>query len=252
VRRVPNLTLRREDGRVVAEHVTVADSAGRRLRGLLGKRDLLSGHGVLLRPAWSIHTAFMRFPIDVVFLDADQVVIKIVPNLQSFKTASCRGAREVIELRAGEAERRGLALGDRVAWAARVADEGAVGAPVVELSPERRGVVVLASEDQRYVKLVRFLLDGKGIDVVASVPPQGAAEAAGGEAADVVVIDAGAVGEGLRLANVTRARRPETTVVLVNDEPPVEPPTGMRFYAKWDDTEGVVAAIEDALEQKAV
>ena len=46
----------------------------RRLRGLLGKGDLPSGHGILLRPAWSIHTAFMRFPIDVVFLDADQVV----------------------------------------------------------------------------------------------------------------------------------------------------------------------------------
>jgi uncharacterized membrane protein (UPF0127 family) len=119
VRPVPNLTLRREDGRVVAESVTVADSTGRRLRGLLGKRDLPAGQGVLLRPAWSIHTAFMRFPIDVVFLDADQIVVKIVPSLQSFKTASCRGAREVVELRAGECERRGLALGDRVAWAAR-------------------------------------------------------------------------------------------------------------------------------------
>src|ERR1044072_1070957 len=108
MRTVPTLTLRREDGRVVAESVTVADSTGRRLRGLLGKRDLPSGHGVLLRPAWSIHTASMRFPIGVVFLDADQVVVKIVPNLQSFKTASCRGAREIVELRAGEAERRGL------------------------------------------------------------------------------------------------------------------------------------------------
>jgi uncharacterized membrane protein (UPF0127 family) len=252
VRPVPNLTLRREDGRVVAESVTVADSTGRRLRGLLGRRDLPAGHGVLLRPAWSIHTAFMRFPIDVVFLDADQVVVKIVPNLPAFKTASCRGAREIIELRAGECERRGLALGDRVAWAARAADDGApAGASVVELSPERRGAVVLASEDQRYLKLVRFLLDGKGIDVVATVPPQGAAEAVGGEAADVVVIDAGGVGEGLRLANVTRARRPETTVVLVDDEPPEQAPTGMHFYAKWDDTEGVVAAIEHALEQKA-
>jgi hypothetical protein len=55
----------------------------------------------------------------------------------------------------------------------------------------------------------------------------------------------------LRLANVTRARRPETTIVLVGDEPSSEPQTGLRFYAKWDDTEGVVAAIEDALEQKA-
>ena len=251
MRKVPNLTLRREDGRVVAESVVVADSTGRRLRGLLGKKELPSGHAVLLRPAWSIHTAFMRFPIDVVFLDADQIVIKIVPNLPSFKTASCRGAREVVELRAGECERRGLALGDRVAWAARAADEAAP-IPVADLEGERRGAVVLASTDQRYLKLVRFLLDGKGIGVVASVPPQGAAEAAGGEAADVVVIDAGAVTEGLRLANVTRARRPEATVVLVGEDAAERGPAGMRVYEKWDDTEGVVAAIEDAIERKAV
>ena len=251
MRKVPNLTLRREDGRVVAESVVVADSTGRRLRGLLGKKELPSGHAVLLRPAWSIHTAFMRFPIDVVFLDADQIVVKIVPNLPSFKTASCGGAREVVELRAGECERRGLALGDRVAWAARAADEAAP-IPVADLEGERRGAVVLASTDQRYLKLVRFLLDGKGIGVVASVPPQGAAEAAGGEAADVVVIDAGGMTEGLRLANVTRARRPEATVVLVGEDAADRAPAGMRVYEKWDDTEGVVAAIEDAIERKAV
>jgi uncharacterized membrane protein (UPF0127 family) len=251
MRRVPTLTLRREDGRVVAESVTVADSTGRRLRGLLGKGDLPAGQGVLLRPAWSIHTAFMRFPIDVIFLDADQIVIKIVPNLAPFKTASCRGAREVVELRAGECERRGLALGDRVAWAARAADEGSPLA-VADLEGARRGAVVLASTDQRYVKLVRFLLDGKGIGVVASVPPQRAADAAGGESADVVVIDAGPVTEGLRFASITRARRPEATVVLVGENAPENAPAGMRVYDKWDDSDGVVTAIENALQSKAV
>jgi uncharacterized protein len=252
VRPVPNLTLRREDGRVVAESVIVADSTMRRLRGLLGKGDLPSGHGILLRPAWSIHTAFMRFPIDVVFLDADQVVIKIVPRLPPFKTASCRGAREVVELRSGECDRRGLSLGDRVAWAARATVDDVPTRGGVELPIERRGSVVLASKDQRYLKLVRFLLDGKGIDVVASVPPSGAADAAGGESADVVVIDAGdAVTEGLRLANVTRARRPEATVLVVSEHAEERSPVGMRIYEKWDETEGVVAAVESALARKA-
>lgn len=246
MRPVPTLTLRREDGRVVAESVTVADSTGRRLRGLLGKRDLPSGHGVLLRPAWSIHTAFMRFAIDVVFLDADQIVIKIVPSLTPFKTASCRGAREVVELRAGECERRGLALGDRVAWAARAADEAAPLA-VADLEGERRGAVVLASSDQRYVKLVRFLLDGKGIGVIASVSPDAAADAVGGGPADVVVIDAGGVTEGLRIANVTRARRPETAVVLVGENAADRAPAGMQIYEKWEDTDGVIAAITEAV-----
>ena len=252
MRPVPNLTLRREDGRVVAESVVVADSTMRRLRGLLGKGDLPSGQGILLRPAWSIHTAFMRFPIDVVFLDADQVVVKIVPRLSSFKTASCRGAREVIELRAGECDRRGLSLGDRVAWAARANVVEVPAGPGAELAVDRRGSVVLASKDQRYLKLVRFLLDGKGIDVVASVPPSGAADAAGGESADVVVIDTGdMLTEGLRLANVTRARRPEATVVLVGERAEERSPVGMRVYEKWDETEGVVAAVESALARKA-
>ena len=70
------LTLRREDGRIVCERVVVADRAHRRMRGLLGRKYLRQGEGMVLRPGWSIHTAFMRFPIDVVFLDADQVVIR--------------------------------------------------------------------------------------------------------------------------------------------------------------------------------
>src|SRR4029078_8757046 len=163
MRKVPNLTLRREDGRVVAESVVVADSTGRRLRGRLGKKDLPSGHGVLLRPAWSIHTAFMRFPIDVVFLDADQIVVKIVPSLHAFKTASCRGARGVVELRAGECERRGLALGDRVAWAARAADEAAPAVAVGDLEGERGGGVVPASVDQRSGQLSRLLRSRQGM-----------------------------------------------------------------------------------------
>ena len=75
---------------------------------------------------------------------------------------------------------------------------------------------------------------------------------AGGEQADVVVIDAGPVTEGLRLANITRARRPETTVVLVGEDAADRSPEGMRIYEKWDDTDGLVAAIEAALERKAV
>ncbi len=79
----------------------------------------------MLRPSFSIHTAFMRFAIDVVFLDHDQTVIRIDPGLRPFHTASCRGAREVVELAAGECARRGLEVGDRIAWAPRgVFDEG--------------------------------------------------------------------------------------------------------------------------------
>ena len=109
------LTLRREDGRIVCERVVVADRAHRRMRGLLGRKYLRQGEGMVLRPGWSIHTAFMRFPIDAVFLDADQVVIRVEHEVGPWRTVSCRGAREVVEMAAGECRRRGLEVGDRVA-----------------------------------------------------------------------------------------------------------------------------------------
>ena len=49
--------------------------------GLLGHASLPRGEGLLLAPAWSIHTWFMRFPIDVVFLDADGRVLRVFPEL---------------------------------------------------------------------------------------------------------------------------------------------------------------------------
>ena len=109
-----SVRLTREDGRVVCEHLLVAARPLRRMRGLLGRRDLPGGEGILLRPAASIHTFFMRFPIDAVFLDRSSVVVAIEPDLRPWRVAGCRGARAVVELRAGEAARRGLALGERL------------------------------------------------------------------------------------------------------------------------------------------
>jgi hypothetical protein len=66
---------------------------------------------MLLRPASSIHTAFMRFAIDAVFLDREDRVLKVAADVAPWRMAACRGARAVLELPAGEAERRGLRPG---------------------------------------------------------------------------------------------------------------------------------------------
>lgn len=107
-------TLRRADGSVVCERLMLADSAPARLRGLLGRRSLPAGEGLLLRPAGSIHTAFMRFPIDAVFLDRGLTVLAVARRLPPWRVAARRGARAVLELAAGEAERAGLEPGDRL------------------------------------------------------------------------------------------------------------------------------------------
>jgi uncharacterized membrane protein (UPF0127 family) len=107
--------LTRQDGRVVCEQLLVATRPFRRMRGLLGRRSLPNGEGILLRPAGSIHTFFMRFAIDAVFLDRELLVVGIEPELRPWRTAGRRGAKSVVELAAGECARSGLAIGDRLA-----------------------------------------------------------------------------------------------------------------------------------------
>jgi hypothetical protein len=85
------------------------------MRGLLGRRSLDSDEGILLRPAGSVHTFFMRFAIDVLFLDRELVVVGIEPELRPWRTAARRGAKSVVELAAGECARRGVVVGDRLA-----------------------------------------------------------------------------------------------------------------------------------------
>ena len=102
----------------MCERCTLADSPLTRLRGLLGRDGLDAGEGLLLQPASSVHTFFMRFPIDVVFLDRSLVVLGIHDGVDPWRTASQRGAKAVLELPAGESSRHGLAVGDQLTLAA--------------------------------------------------------------------------------------------------------------------------------------
>ena len=108
------MAVRKRDGGVVCERCTLAATPLARMRGLLGRRSLPRGEGVLLRPAGSVHTAFMRFAIDVVFVDRDLVVRCVVSDLPPWRTAGARRARAALELAAGEAARRGIEPGDRL------------------------------------------------------------------------------------------------------------------------------------------
>ena len=106
------MTLTTTTGLVLCERCTVADTPLSRLRGLLGRSDLARDEGLLIRPASSIHMAFMRFPIDVLFVAADGEVLRVAEHLRPWRAASRRGARYVVELAAGECSRRGVVVGD--------------------------------------------------------------------------------------------------------------------------------------------
>jgi uncharacterized membrane protein (UPF0127 family) len=113
------VALARTDGSTICERCVVADRMLPRMRGLLGKRGLPPGEGLLIRPARSIHTFFMRFAIDAVFLAGDGRVLKVAENVKPWRARSCRKAYAVLELPAGEAGRRGISADDWLVVTAR-------------------------------------------------------------------------------------------------------------------------------------
>jgi uncharacterized protein len=112
---VKQFRLETGDGRTVCERCVRAESPLRRMRGLLGRRSLPADEGILLRPAGSVHTAFMRFPIDVVFVDGDGHVLRVAEAVPPWRTAGARGANAVVELAAGAAAAAGLRAGQTLA-----------------------------------------------------------------------------------------------------------------------------------------
>jgi uncharacterized membrane protein (UPF0127 family) len=105
-----HVDLTRADGGFVCR-ARVATSFATRLRGLMGVAELPPESGLLLPRTRSVHTHFMRFPIDVVFLDDERRILAIRPALRPWRFASAKGASSVLELAAGECERLGLAEG---------------------------------------------------------------------------------------------------------------------------------------------
>jgi uncharacterized membrane protein (UPF0127 family) len=119
-------SMRNERGDVVCNRCFIADRPLSRLRGLLGRDELAADEGLLLRPESSVHTLFMRFPIDIVFLEADLTVLSLRENVKPWRTAGQRGARSVLELPAGTCRRRGLRPGDRLSLEDYAEDEASV------------------------------------------------------------------------------------------------------------------------------
>lgn len=105
---------------VIGERVRVADRVWPRLRGLLGHPEPAPGEGLLIEPCNGIHTLGMRYPIDVLFLRRDGVVIRCERALPPSRFVPwVRRAHHVIELRAGTIDATGTAVGDRLVFSSR-------------------------------------------------------------------------------------------------------------------------------------
>jgi len=99
---------------IIADHVEMADSAWSRFIGLLGKKTLPPGQGLWLEKCASIHTCFMQFPIDVIFLDKNRNILKWVSALPAWRFSAAQGAHAVLELPADTLSEKNCVPGDKL------------------------------------------------------------------------------------------------------------------------------------------
>ena len=111
---IKDCMIKNSDGEKIFK-LEIADTFLKRFLGLMGRKKIPAGQGLLILPCNSIHMMFMRFSIDAVYVDKNFVVKKIVRKLPAWLGMSiCAGAHAVIELAAGEADRLNFRIGSKV------------------------------------------------------------------------------------------------------------------------------------------
>ena len=88
-------------GTLVAERAEVAGSNVKRSKGLLGRKGLPTGEGMWITPCEAVHTFFMQFPIDLIYLDKKFRVKKVRSGVKAWRISACLSAHSVLELPAG-------------------------------------------------------------------------------------------------------------------------------------------------------
>ncbi|MDD2679209.1 MAG: DUF192 domain-containing protein [Candidatus Omnitrophica bacterium] len=100
---------------ILAQDTFVADTFLKRIKGLLGKKEFRPGQAIILNPSNSIHTCFMRFPIDILFVDKNNRVLQAVANLRPFRFSPLSfKSRLIIELPAGTICSTSTSQGDQL------------------------------------------------------------------------------------------------------------------------------------------
>ena len=98
----------------IVRDLEIADTAAKRAQGLLGRDGLDADSALWLEPCSSIHMFFMRFAIDVIYLDRDARVLKMVAHLKPWRLSMAWGGRSVVELPAGALARLDVQEGDQL------------------------------------------------------------------------------------------------------------------------------------------
>ena len=99
---------------VLSDAVELADTSETRRVGLLKHERLEPGSGLWIVPCESVHTFFMKFPIDLVYLDKQRKVRKVRHAVPAWRLSACLTAHSILELPAGTAEKSGTLPGDEL------------------------------------------------------------------------------------------------------------------------------------------
>ena len=99
---------------VLADAADVADTSSKRRTGLLKHERLAPGEGLWIVPCESVHTFFMKFPIDLVYLDRERKVRKVCSAVPAWRLSACFSAHSILELPAGVVEQTRTAVGDEL------------------------------------------------------------------------------------------------------------------------------------------
>ena len=99
----------------LATNVKVADNIFTRMKGLLGRKELPQGEALWIKPCFSVHTFFMKFSIDVIFLDRKNLVIATIKDLKPHRlTRLYPHSFSVLELPVGTLDASNTQIGDKI------------------------------------------------------------------------------------------------------------------------------------------
>jgi CheY-like chemotaxis protein len=144
-------------------------------------------------------------------------------------------------------------VGDRVAWASRSASDARTesgSGSFEDEEEEPRARILVASRDPRFLRLARFLLGGRDLEVEELTSPERLPDAILEPSVDLAVLDgADAVADALRTANASRARRPEVPIIIAADTGG-KSPSGIRVFDRWNETEELLLDIERHLSER--
>lgn len=111
------LVRNRTKGTVVAQNAGLANNWLTRLRGLIGRRNLGPGEGLIIKPCSSIHTFFMAFPIEILFVDEANRVLRATEPIDAWRIGPIVAkARYVVELPEGTISASQIECGDVLEW----------------------------------------------------------------------------------------------------------------------------------------